>query len=279
MGEGKPAEIVRLDAARGGGRVRLMRTPSGPPVRTAIAPIQVGALLAPDRLGAVAVHRAASCTSPSSRSMQARWLHALLEHEHARLVLATRATATHSESCGGVELVEQIDRGAAPRAWDRVMRREVLVDQRDGHRALPDRARDALDRPRADVAGDEDARHVRLEHVGLALERPAVALYVGAGQDEAALVAGDHALEPVGVRRGADEHEAGVDVERGLVPSASRMRMRAQAAVVALRRDRRGPGADVDVRRAGRAARSGSATSSARAGAAHEHRDLSRVAR
>ena len=39
-------------------------------------------------------------------------------------------------------------------------------------------------------------------------------LHVGAGEDEAVLVARDDALEPVGVRRGADEDEAGVDVER-----------------------------------------------------------------
>ena len=40
---------------------------------------------------------------------------------------------------------------------------QVLVDERDRHRALADRARHALDRARADVAGDEHAGHARLQ--------------------------------------------------------------------------------------------------------------------
>ena len=86
------------------------------------------------------------------------------------------------------------------------------MDERDGHRALAHRAGHALDRAGAHVAGHEHAGHAGLEHVGVALERPAVGRHVGPGEDEAALVAGDHAVEPVGARRGADEHEAGVGV-------------------------------------------------------------------
>ena len=48
--------------------------------------------------------------------------------------------------------------------------------------------------------------------VGVALQRPAGAAGVGAGEDEAALVARDDAVEPVRPRRGADEDEARVDV-------------------------------------------------------------------
>ena len=47
------------------------------------------------------------------------------------------------------------------------------MDQGHGHRAFADRARDALDRARAHVAGDEHARDGRLEHVRVAFERPA----------------------------------------------------------------------------------------------------------
>ena len=90
------------------------------------------------------------------------------------------------------------------------------MDERDRHRALADRARDALDRARAHVAGDEHAGDARLQQVGVARQRPAVPRDVGPGEDEAALVALDDAGEPVGARRGADEDEARVDVQRRL---------------------------------------------------------------
>ena len=77
-----------------------------------------------------------------------------------------------------VEVVEQVDRAQVGERDGRQLGRirparpsrprEVLVDQRDGHRALADRARHALDRARAHVAGDEHARDARLEHVGVA---------------------------------------------------------------------------------------------------------------
>ena len=55
---------------------------------------------------------------------------------------------------------------------------------------------------------------------------------VGARQDEAALVARHDPIEPVRVRRRADEHEAGIDVKR-LVPGGTGCLDPAQAAVLA----------------------------------------------
>ncbi len=116
---------------------------------------------------------------------------------------------------------------------------------------FPDGARHALDRARAHVARDEDARHARLEQVRVAPERPAGRLGVGAGQDEAALVARDDALQPVGARRGADEDEAGVDRLDGLGAARVADVQRAQVVVLALRADRDGARAHVDVRQRG----------------------------
>ena len=81
----------------------------------------------------------------------------------------------------------------------------------DRHGALADRAGDALDRSMAHVAGGEDARQARLEQERVAVEVPAQLRRpdVGPGQDEAAVVAGDHPLQPRGARLLADEHEDG----------------------------------------------------------------------
>ena len=65
---------------------------------------------------------------------------------------------------------------------------------------------------RATSPGDEDAGHARLQHVGVALERPAVLADVGTGEDEAALVARDGPRQPVCPRDRPDEDEAGVDL-------------------------------------------------------------------
>jgi hypothetical protein len=122
------------------------------------------------------------------------------------------------------------------------------VDQRHGHRALTDGARDALDRARPHVAGDEDARHGRLEQVRVAPQRPAGGLRVGAGEDEPALVARDHPLQPVGARRRADEDEARVDRLEALRAVAAADAQRPHVPVLALRGERDRAGADVDVR-------------------------------
>ena len=68
--------------------------------------------------------------------------------------------------------------GAARRRVMAMSFGQVLVDQRDGHRALAHCAGDALDRARAHVAGDEHARDRRLQQVRVALERPARGLRV-----------------------------------------------------------------------------------------------------
>jgi hypothetical protein len=80
--------------------------------------------------------------------------------------------------------------------------------------ALAHRRRDALDGLLAHVAGHEDAGHARLQPVGVALQRPApgalaVPHQVGAGEDEAVVVALDDAGAPIGVGHGADEDEQG----------------------------------------------------------------------
>ena len=90
--------------------------------------------------------------------------------------------------------------------------------------------------------------HGRLEQVRVALERPAGDLRVRPGEDEAALVARDDALEPVGARRGADEDEAGVGLEVGLVAVGVADAQAAQAPALALGGDRRAAGAHDDVR-------------------------------
>src|SRR4051794_29472286 len=154
--------------------------------------------------------------------------------------------------------------------------REVLVDQGDRHRPLADRAGDALDRACAHVAGDEHAGHGGLEHVRIALEREARGLGVRSREDEAALVAADDALEPVRARRGPDEHEHRVDVLVVLAVVVADPQ-RAQV-VVAFGRDRLRVRAHVDVRDRRDLLDQVVRHRLLQAVAAHEHRDLARVA-
>ena len=120
------------------------------------------------------------------------------------------------------------------------------MHERDRHRSLAHGARHPLDRARADVAGDEHSGHARLERERVALKRPAVALDVEAGEDEAALVARDDTLEPVGQRPGADEHEARVGLLDRVAAVGVADAQGAQAAV-ALRGHGLTPGAHLDV--------------------------------
>ena len=112
LGEGQPAEVVRLDERQRGTAVSAcMRTPSGPPVSTAIAPIQVGAALAADRLGAVALDEQRLRRRPRAAAARPAASLALLGEHVARLERrAARRPATHSASCVVVEVVEQVDR-------------------------------------------------------------------------------------------------------------------------------------------------------------------------
>ena len=97
-------------------------------------------------------------------------------------------------------------------------RSQVAVGESHGHRALADGRGDPLDRVGAYVAGDEHAGDAGLQRPRVAVQRPAarplpVDEQVGAGEQEAALVALERAGQPVGARLRADEDErvAGVD--------------------------------------------------------------------
>src|SRR6266508_708025 len=86
------------------------------------------------------------------------------------------------------------------------------MDELDRRGALSDRRGDPLDRPVAHVARSEDAREAGLQPERRALERPAGWRLAGteqvtAGHDVAAVVTLDDAVQPPGVRLGADQHE------------------------------------------------------------------------
>src|SRR5277367_2066985 len=82
----------------------------------------------------------------------------------------------------------------------------------DDHSAFADAGGYALHRTVAYVAHDENARDIRFEQAGIALERPgsgalAIAKEVGAREDETALVAFDEVAQPLSARLCADENE------------------------------------------------------------------------
>ena len=169
-------------ARRGRRSRRRMRTPSGPPVSTAIAPIQVGACWRPTGSVAARRRRAAPAPSPSSSSSRpaARSPCSAITspgsaRRRRRRPRPTRASCSSSRSSN-----RSTARSSAAVSARRSCLDQVLVDQRDRHRALADGAGDALDRARAHVAGDEHAGHAGLEHVRFALERPAGGLRVAA---------------------------------------------------------------------------------------------------
>ena len=161
LGEREPAEVVgRRSARRGTASRRCMRTPSGPPVSTAIAPIQVGATLAADRLGAVAVDEhglrrrpRAAAAGPARLAPCSASTLAGLDVARAARPRPTRRAASSSRSSK-----RSTGRRSATVTASRSCVGQVLVDERDRHRALADRAGHALDRARAHVAGDEHAR-------------------------------------------------------------------------------------------------------------------------
>jgi hypothetical protein len=134
-------------------------------------PIQVGAAGGrPAR--ARSPSTSSACAVPSSSSSSPRGSALLGEISPGS---ASRGSATAAHSRARRRRGRRTGRRAQVGDGDggRVMRRQVLVDERDGHRALADRARHALDRARAHVAGHEHAGHARLEQVRVALERPA----------------------------------------------------------------------------------------------------------
>jgi hypothetical protein len=83
------------------------------------------------------------------------------------------------------------------------------VHEHDGHRALPYRRGDPFRRVGPHVARREHAGNASLQVVRRTVERPAGLFLseVRAGQDEAVLVASQHAVKPGGPRRRSDKDE------------------------------------------------------------------------
>src|SRR3954463_212716 len=118
---------------------------------------------------------------------------------------------------------------------------EEAMGELDGDRALADRRRDALHRLVAHVTGAEDAGHARLQEIRIAAQVPAANLatfdrQIGAGENEAVLVALENARHPVGTRLGADEREERCRLELPLL-AATGDRDGTQAVVAVGRRD------------------------------------------
>src|SRR5437773_3909570 len=103
--------------------------------------------------------------------------------------------------------------------------RPKSVHEADDHRALADRGGAALDGSGTDVADGEDARDGRVEQPGSARLR--------AGENKAALVAGDSIAEPAGTRLRAEEHERELHRQTRAVPE--RDAVEAAAVAVQLR--------------------------------------------
>src|ERR1051325_87178 len=89
--------------------------------------------------------------------------------------------------------------------------RQVRMHELDRDRPLADPGGDALDGTVTDVAHREYAGNAGFEQVGIPRQAPALGALslsqqVGPRQDESAIVALHETIEPVGPRRGADEH-------------------------------------------------------------------------
>ena len=88
---------------------------------------------------------------------------------------------------------------------------QILVHELDGDGAFTHGGGTTLDRSMTDVACDEDAGDAGLQQVRVAIQLPGVSGFfeVRAGEEEAFIVAGEAAGEPVGAGFGADEDEDG----------------------------------------------------------------------
>ena len=163
LGEREPQEVARLGitATRHVGLGLHPHRRAAPPVSTAIAPIQVGACWRPT----------GSVRSPST---QHRLDRALEQQLHARrasspcsasdvarreLARARRPRPSGSSSSSSRSSNRSTRRSSATVTASRSCVGQVLVDERDRHRALADGAGDALDRAGAHVAGHEHAGH------------------------------------------------------------------------------------------------------------------------
>ena len=234
---------VRLREARAGGSsaAAIDRDPAGglapacgrraaPPVSTAIAPIQVGACWRPDRLGAPVARRAAparrpraAAAGPAAARPARRAARPARRPRSARRRDPLRRAASSSRSSNRSTRAQVGERHGAA-----LMRRpgtggssETAIEP--SPTALATRL---IERARTSPATNTPGTLVSSRY-GSRLSGQPCRLRVGPGEDEAALVARDDAVEPVGARRGADEDEAGVDVERPRSPSASRIAQRA----------------------------------------------------
>src|SRR5438067_5797998 len=92
---------------------------------------------------------------------------------------------------------------------------QILVHELNDDSAFADARGDALDRAVAHVTHDKNSGNARFKQAGIAAERPgrrplAIVNQVGAGQDEAAIVALDGIAEPFGARQRANRDEEAV---------------------------------------------------------------------
>ena len=278
--EREPAEVVARRSARSRQSVSATHAHAerAASVSTAIAPDPGRRALAADRLGALAVDEQRLRRCPRAAAAPTRGSSPCSASTSPARASCGSATAAHSASSSSSRSSNRstgrrsaiVTRSCVERYW---WTSDTAIEP--SPTALATRL---IERARTSPATNTPGTLVSSRY-GSRVERPARGLGVGPGEDEAALVARDDAVEPVGPRRGADEHEAGVGVEHlARSPSASRTRSRAQVAVLALGGDRLRARADVDVARARRSARSGSATSTSPASTAHEHRHLAGVA-
>src|SRR5271155_890360 len=82
---------------------------------------------------------------------------------------------------------------------------QILMHELNDHGAFADAGSDAFYRAVADIADHKDARDIRFQQAGIAVEGPgsgalAIAEEIRAGEDEAALVSFDKSAEPIGSR-------------------------------------------------------------------------------
>ncbi len=120
------------------------------------------------------------------------------------------------------------------------------MHQRHDRRALAARGRHPLHRPRAHVAGREDAGDGGGEVLRRQPVQPLVAGHVAAGEHEAVLVARHRGRDPVAVRLGAEQQEQAVRRHRLPLAGADVLEAEPLEPAVAAAVDDRAAGADGD---------------------------------
>ncbi len=85
---------------------------------------------------------------------------------------------------------------------------QVAVYQHHCHRPFADGGCHSFGGFGTHITCNKHTRHTCFQMVRRTVQRPATHVtQVGPGQDEAVVIAGDHTVEPVGARFGADENE------------------------------------------------------------------------